>query len=75
MIPQGGGGENSAACFTYPFSKGFDFPMGQGDIRWDRVREELAKIQYHGWVTAEVRGGDRQRLAEISAEMTKILGL
>ena len=56
-------------------SKGFDFPMGQGDIQWNRVREELAKIQFHGWATAEVRGGDRQRLAEISAEITKILGL
>jgi len=55
--------------------KGFDFPMGQGDIQWDRVREELAKIPFRGWATAEVRGGDRQRLAEISAEMNKILGI
>ncbi len=55
--------------------KGFDFPMGQGDIDWQRVREELAKIGFHGWATAEVRGGDRQRLAEISAEMDKILAL
>jgi L-ribulose-5-phosphate 3-epimerase len=55
--------------------QGFDFPMGQGDIDWKRVREELAKIPFHGWATAEVRGGDRQRLAEISAEMTKILAL
>ncbi|MHB8898253.1 MAG: sugar phosphate isomerase/epimerase family protein [Thermoguttaceae bacterium] len=54
--------------------KGFDFPMGQGDIQWDRVREELGKIGFHGWVTAEVRGGNRQRLAEISAEMDQILG-
>jgi hexulose-6-phosphate isomerase len=56
-------------------SKGFDFPMGQGDIQWNRVREELGKIEFRGWATAEVRGGDRQRLAEISAEMTRILGL
>ena len=56
-------------------AKGFDFPMGQGDIDWKRVREELAKIPFHGWATAEVRGGDRQRLAEISAEMDKILAL
>jgi hexulose-6-phosphate isomerase len=55
--------------------KAFDFPMGQGDIEWKRVREELAKISFHGWATAEVRGGDRQRLAEISAEMNKILAL
>ena len=56
-------------------AKGFDFPMGQGDIQWNRVREELDKIQFRGWATAEVRGGDRQRLAEISAEMNGILGL
>jgi len=55
--------------------KGFDFPMGQGDIPWNRVREELDKIAFRGWATAEVRGGDRQRLAEISAEMSKILAL
>jgi hexulose-6-phosphate isomerase len=56
-------------------SKGFNLPMGQGDINWKRVREELVKIGYEGWVTAEVRGGNRQRLAEVSAEMDKILAL
>jgi hexulose-6-phosphate isomerase len=56
-------------------AKGFDFPIGQGDIDWKRVREELAKIPFHGWATAEVRGGDRRRLAEISAEMSKVLAL
>jgi L-ribulose-5-phosphate 3-epimerase len=55
--------------------KAFDFPMGQGDIQWARVCEELGKIPFRGWATAEVRGGDRQRLAEISAEMSKILAL
>ena len=52
-----------------------DYPMGQGDIEWTRVREELARISFHGWTTAEVRGGDRRRLAAISAEMNTILGL
>ena len=55
--------------------KGFNFPMGQGDINWPRVREELDKIGFRSWATAEVRGGDRQRLAEISAEMDQILDL
>jgi L-ribulose-5-phosphate 3-epimerase len=55
--------------------KAFDFPMGQGDIDWKRVREQLAKISFHGWATAEVGGGDRRRLAEISSEMNTILGL
>ena len=54
-------------------SKAFDFPIGQGDIDWKRVREELAKIEFHDWATAEVRGGDRKRIAEISSEMDRVL--
>jgi len=53
--------------------KGFDLPIGQGDINWKRVREELAKIGFQIWATAEVRGGDRQRIAEISAQMDRVL--
>jgi len=54
-------------------AKGFDVPIGQGDINWKRVREELKKIGFQSWATAEVRGGDRKRLAEISAEMDRVL--
>ena len=36
-------------------------------------REELTKIDYRGWATAEVPGGDRQRLAEISEQMDRVL--
>jgi len=53
--------------------KGFNFPMGQGDINWKRVFEELRKVDFHTWATAEVKGGDRKRLAEVSAEMDRIL--
>ncbi len=53
--------------------KGFDFPMGQGDINWARVREELKKIGFQGWATAEVPGGNRQQLADISAQMDRVL--
>ena len=54
-------------------SKGFDLPIGQGDINWARVREELKKIEFHDWATAEVSGGDRGKLAEISAQMDRVL--
>jgi L-ribulose-5-phosphate 3-epimerase len=54
-------------------SKGFDLPIGQGDINWARVREELKKIGFHDWATAEVSGGDRQKLADISAQMDRVL--
>jgi hexulose-6-phosphate isomerase len=56
-------------------SKGFDCPIGKGSIEWDRVREELKKIDYRGWATAEVNGGDRKRLAEISEQMDQVLEL
>jgi hexulose-6-phosphate isomerase len=54
-------------------SKGFDFPIGQGDIDWQKVRQELRRIRFQGWATAEVRGGDAQRLADIAAQMDRVL--
>ena len=56
-------------------SKGFDCPIGKGSIEWDRVRAELEKIDYRGWATAEVNGGDRKRLTEISEQMDQVLNL
>jgi len=55
--------------------RGFAFPLGQGSINWDRVQEELKKISYGGWPTAQVTGGDRKRLAGISQQMDRVLGL
>jgi len=55
--------------------KGFAFPLGQGSINWESVRKELTKIGYRGWATAEVNGGDRRRLAEISQQMDHVLDL
>ena len=53
--------------------KGFDLPIGQGDINWTRVRDELKKIGFQGWATAEVSGGNREKLADISAQMDRVL--
>ncbi len=55
--------------------KGFNKPIGEGSIDWAKVRGELAAIDYHGWATAEVRGGGRERLGEIAAQMDRALGL
>jgi hexulose-6-phosphate isomerase len=55
--------------------KGFAFPLGAGSVDWPRVRRELEKIDYRGWATAEVRGGGRDRLAELSKEMDRVLDL
>lgn len=53
----------------------FNKPLGEGSIEWDKVRKELTKIDYRGWATAEVKGGDRNRLAEIASQMDRVLDL
>ena len=55
--------------------KGFSKPLGEGSIEWDKVRAELKKINYQGWATAEVKGGDRGRLSDIAAQMDRVLDL
>ncbi len=54
---------------------GFDVEIGEGSIDWERVREELKKIGYTGWATAEVKGGGRDRLADIASRMDNVLDL
>ena len=55
--------------------KGFNVEIGDGDIDWAAVREELDKIGYNGWLTAEVPGGDRKRLADIAQRLDRVFGL
>src|SRR5690606_21606361 len=49
--------------------------IGDGDVDWAAVRNALAEIGFTGWCTAEVQGGDRQRLADIAARMDRVLAL
>jgi hexulose-6-phosphate isomerase len=53
----------------------FNKPLGEGSIDWGKVREQLAAINYSGWATAEVRGGDQARLADIAKQMDHVLDL
>ncbi|MFV0442978.1 MAG: sugar phosphate isomerase/epimerase family protein [Planctomycetaceae bacterium] len=55
--------------------KGFQVEIGDGDVDYPAVRKALAEIGYSGWATAEVPGGDRERLAEIARRMDKALDL
>ena len=57
--------------------KGFDSRIGDddGSVGWDRVVAALDGIGYSGWATAEVGGGDRERLADVLARMTRVLQL
>lgn len=47
--------------------------IGEGDIVWPNVRAAIEEIGYRGWASAEVAGGDRERMAEVSANMDKHL--
>ena len=49
--------------------------IGEGDLDWADVRKALAEIKYSGWAAAEVRGGDLERLKEVSANMDRVFGL
>ncbi|HLV02580.1 MAG TPA: sugar phosphate isomerase/epimerase family protein [Acidobacteriota bacterium] len=54
-------------------SAGFRVPLGEGSVDWVEVRRAIREIGYEGWGSAEVRGGDRARLQEISQRMDRIL--
>jgi L-ribulose-5-phosphate 3-epimerase len=51
--------------------KGFDAELGEGDANWNAVNKALATVGYQGWGSAEVAGGDRIRLKEVSERMNK----
>ena len=54
---------------------GFKSELGDGTINWANVRAALKEIGFKGWATAEVRGGNRERMAEIAGRMDNVLGL
>ena len=53
--------------------KGFEAELGEGDCNWPAVVDALEEIGYDGWASAEVRGGDAERLADILRRMERIL--
>jgi len=55
--------------------EGFKVKLGDGDSDWTSVNQALSEIGYSGWGSAEVSGGDRVRLKEISERMDKLYSL
>jgi hexulose-6-phosphate isomerase len=49
--------------------------IGEGDVDWPAVRQALLDIGYAGWAAAEVAGGGRERLHEISTNMDRVFEL
>ncbi len=54
--------------------KGFGAQLGEAadGCDWPAVLAALKEINYSGWATAEVAGGDKARLTEVSRQMDKI---
>ena len=52
--------------------EGFKVGLGDGDADWPAVNKALTEVGYSGWGSAEVAGGDRKRLKEISDRMNKL---
>ena len=49
--------------------------IGEGDLPWKDVRSGLSAIGFTGWATAEVGGGDIDRLRLVRTQMQRVFGL
>ena len=45
--------------------------IGEGDLPWADVRKALDEVGFAGWATAEVKGGDVERLTLVQKQMSK----
>ena len=61
--------------FSRAKDKFVDITSPEDDVPWDKVREALAAVGFTGWATAEVGGGDVQRLTVVREQMQKALGV
>ncbi len=49
--------------------------IGEGDLPWADVRKALDEIGFTGWATAEVGGGNVERLTTVRKQMEKVFGV
>lgn len=52
---------------------GFNVELHEGDNDWPAVAKALDAVQYRGWLTAEVGGGGRERLARVAKDLDRII--
>ena len=52
-----------------------DITSEHDDLPWDQVRRAIADIGFTGWATAEVNGGNVERLTLVRQQMQKAFGL
>jgi hexulose-6-phosphate isomerase len=61
--------------FSRAKDKFVDITSADDDVPWDQVRQGLDDINWSGWTTAEVGGGDVQRLTVVRKQMEKAFNL
>lgn len=47
--------------------------LGEGDIDWPEVRKALHDIGYNGYMTTEIKGGDKAYLTDVVARIDRFL--
>ena len=57
----------------YSKKNGLKSKIGEGDINWPAVCDALAAVNYCGWASAEVPGGGREWLADVTKRMDRVL--
>ena len=63
-----------AKGFSRAKNKGADITSENDDLPWADVRKALDEIGFAGWATAEVGGGNLQRLTQVREQMQKAFG-
>jgi hexulose-6-phosphate isomerase len=48
---------------------------GDGGVNWPEIRKAFDAISYNGYVTVELKGGDREYLADVAQRVDKLLAL
>ncbi len=61
--------------FSRAKNKFVDITSEDDDLPWDQVQKALDDIGFTGWATAEVRGGNVERLTQVRKQMEKAFGL
>ncbi|MDT8301599.1 MAG: sugar phosphate isomerase/epimerase family protein [Sedimentisphaerales bacterium] len=61
--------------FSRAKNKFVDITSDDDDLPWEQVRKALDDINFSGWATAEVGGGNVERLTKVYNQMQKAFGI
>jgi L-ribulose-5-phosphate 3-epimerase len=61
--------------FSRAKNKFVDITSADDDLPWEQVRRALDDIHFTGWATAEVGGGNVERLTQVRKQMQKAFGI